>query len=216
MPDPTPAAPADVIRAYIKYGGYEVVTMSDGIQSAVPMDKEPVEAALASLLAELGEERAWRERLQASELREHDRLVAAEAERDKWMDDSRRWQNHAALQDDRATRAEAEAEELRESLAKARSERDEARAMLARIREAASRHGRDHLRLGDELAAAERVCATQKEALEPFLKATDCYTANTSNDYHLRVKAADILRAREAYGWDDTERAALRLGEPPE
>jgi hypothetical protein len=45
--------------------------------------------------------------------------------------------------------------------------------------------------LADRLRDAE-------EALEPFVRATDFYTGDTDNEYSLRVRGADIRRARAA------------------
>lgn len=44
---------AAIIRAYIEGNGYEVVVMSDGHNSAVPMDEKPVLEALDSMVHEL-------------------------------------------------------------------------------------------------------------------------------------------------------------------
>ncbi len=54
---------APAIRTYIENAGYEVLALSDGSRTAMPMDTAPVIAELDALLAEL--EQAERERDEA-------------------------------------------------------------------------------------------------------------------------------------------------------
>ncbi len=99
----SPARPEDVIRAYVENDGYEIAGEGEA-RGMYPMDREPVLAALAALVAER-EERAQR-LLRAYEnegVGEVFALAAGAAE-------------EAERQKERAVAAEAERETLRAAL----------------------------------------------------------------------------------------------------
>ncbi len=248
MPDPTPAAPADVTAerfAQQFHEAYERLAPEYGYttrtESNVPWEylREPNKAlmiavvteVLASLLAEAEELREslakassergeLRDRLDDIGISFHEtlnKLVAAEAERDDWEAKAEQgWQGLVQCGDklrqaDEAIRGWNESAIMEAKRAEAaEAERDEARqiALAAKLDTTNARFA---------LAAAERLCATQKEALERAVYLAEhlfamipreTWRASGGDDgqghYEGDHRAEDI----------QSELAALRLGEP--